>query len=234
MGWKVGRTAFFGYFLLYGQKVTPPRQWPPEGSYLLRKTSHFDELSVTLLHSLPMTIVTKTGDKGETGLYGGQRVPKDDLRIETIGAIDELNALLSLPVDSIDLSLAIIEQISITQNTLFTLGADIATPHENNNAVAPRMTTGHIDAVEAWISELEQTPLPPYFILPGGSAAASHLHMARAVCRRTERLAVSLGKRTEIGQEVLIYLNRLSDYLFLAALEANRNSDVQNIRVRYS
>lgn len=181
-----------------------------------------------------MTIVTKTGDRGETGLFGGQRVPKDDLRIETIGAIDELNAHLSIPLDSIDLSLAIIEQISMIQNALFTLGADIATPRENNKAVAPRITTDHIDAVEEWIAELEQTPLPPYFVLPGGSTAASHLHVARAICRRTERLAVSLGKRTELGEDLLIYLNRLSDYLFLAALEANRNAGFEDIRVRYT
>lgn len=181
-----------------------------------------------------MTIVTKTGDKGETGLFGGQRVPKDDLRIETIGAIDELNAHLSLPLNADDLSLGIIEQLSITQNTLFTLGADIATPHENNKAIAPRITAKHIADLEEWIAAMEETPLPPYFVLPGGSEAAGHLHVARAVCRRTERLAVSLGKRAEIGRDLLVYLNRLSDYLFLAALEANRNAGRENIRVRYA
>ncbi len=181
-----------------------------------------------------MTIVTKTGDRGETGLFGGQRVPKDDLRIETIGAIDELNAHLSIPIDAIDLSLGIVEQISIIQNALFTLGADVATPRENNKAVVPRITPKHIETLENWIIELEETPLPPYFVLPGGSTAASHLHVTRAICRRTERLAVSLGKRSDIGQDLLIYLNRLSDYLFLAALQANRDSGIADIRVRYA
>jgi cob(I)alamin adenosyltransferase len=181
-----------------------------------------------------MSIVTRTGDKGETGLYGGQRVPKDDLRIDTIGTVDELNALLSLPSDEIDLPLALVMQIGRIQNVLFTLGADLATPAENNNAVVPRIGNTHIDELEEWISVLEENPLPPYFVLPGGSRAASFLHTARAVCRRAERLAVSLSHRVDIGPHILKYLNRLSDFLFLAALEANRGAGLENIRVSYS
>jgi cob(I)alamin adenosyltransferase len=181
-----------------------------------------------------MSIVTKTGDKGETGLFGGQRVRKDDVRIEAIGTVDELNALLSIPTDEIDLPLSVIEHIGRIQNLLFTAGADLATPHENNNAVVPRIESHHIEELEQWIAELERTPLPPYFVLPGGSRAASYLHTARAVCRRAERLTVSLGDRSEIGPHISMFLNRLSDFLFLAALEANRAAGVRDIRVSYS
>lgn len=181
-----------------------------------------------------MSIVTRTGDRGETGLFGGQRVPKDDLRIQAIGAVDELNAHISLPLDADDLSLGVIEQLAVTQNVLFTLGADLATPHEHNKAVGQRINKEHIHQLEQWIAIFEETPLPPYFVLPGGSVAASHLHIARTVCRRAERLSVSLGKQVEIGQDLLIYLNRLSDYLFLAALQANKDVGIEDIRVRYT
>ncbi len=180
-----------------------------------------------------MSIVTKTGDKGETGLFGGQRVRKDDVRIEAIGTIDELNALLSMPTDEIDLPLSIVEHIGRIQNLLFTVGADLATPRQDNKAVVPRIEPHHIAEVESWIAELEATPLPPYFILPGGSRAASYLHTARAVCRRAERLTVSLASRTDIGSDIQTFLNRLSDFLFLAALEANRAAGIRDIRVSY-
>jgi len=121
-----------------------------------------------------------------------------------------------------------------TQNVLFTLGADLATPHKNNNAVVPRIGQSQIEELETWVSELEQTPLPPYFVLPGGSKVAAELHMARAICRRAERLAVSLSHQSAIGPEILQYLNRLSDFLFLASLEANRGANLENIRVSYS
>lgn len=181
-----------------------------------------------------MSIVTRTGDKGETGLFGGQRVAKDDVRIEAIGTVDELNALLGLPTDEPDISLELIIQIGWVQNALFTLGSDLATPRENNNAVAPRIRERHIAQLEEWIDVLEGNPLPPYFILPGGSRASSLLHTARAVCRRAERLAVSLSHRSDIGSDVQMFLNRLSDFLFLAALEANRNAGIENIRVTYN
>ncbi len=181
-----------------------------------------------------MSIVTKTGDKGETGLFGGQRVAKDDLRIEAIGTVDELNAMLGMVLTDEYLGSYLRTSLTKTQNVLFTLGADLATPHEDNKAVVPRIEQTQIAELEEWIAVLEQTPLPPYFVLPGGSHAAAHLHLARAVCRRAERLTVSLAKRAAIGTDILVYLNRLSDYLFLAALEANRDANVENIRVSYS
>jgi cob(I)alamin adenosyltransferase len=181
-----------------------------------------------------MTIVTKTGDKGETGLFGGQRVPKDDLRIETIGTVDELNAILGIVLADGSAGENLSAWLTKTQNMLFRAGADLATPHENNKAVVPRIEQAQIDELEQWIARLEQTPLPPYFVLPGGSKAAAHLHLARAVCRRAERCAVSLSHRTDLGPFILKYLNRLSDFLFLAALEANRKANRENIRVSYS
>lgn len=179
-----------------------------------------------------MSIVTKTGDKGETGLYGGQRVPKDDVRIEAIGTVDELNAILGLVLSEGNSSLS--KQIEHTQNVLFILGADLATPHENNKAIVPRIEQKHIDTLEEWIAILEETPLPPYFVLPGGSKTASELHIARAVCRRAERVVVSLSRQNPLGNFLVTYLNRLSDYLFLAALEANRAENIENIRVSYT
>lgn len=181
-----------------------------------------------------MSIVTKTGDKGETGLFGGQRVSKDDLRIETIGTVDELNATLGCVLADLQNAETLHEWLTKTQNVLFRAGADFATPHENNNAIVPRIEKEQIEEVEGWISILEETPLPPYFILPGGSKSAAELHLARAICRRAERCAVSLSKRAEIGTDVIKYLNRLSDFLFLASLEANRLANVENIRVSYS
>lgn len=199
-----------------------------------------------------MTIVTKTGDKGDTGLFGGQRVPKDDLRIETIGTVDELNAMLGVVIASLQTispyppapfpreekggevtGEKLQSWLLKTQNILFTLGADLATPKTNNKAVVPRIEQKQIDELEEWIAILEETPLPPYFILPGGSKQAAELHLARTICRRSERLAVCLSKKTDIGPHVIIYLNRLSDYLFLAAIQANKDEGVENVRVTY-
>ena len=121
-----------------------------------------------------------------------------------------------------------------TQNVLFRAGADLATPHEENKAVVPRIGEEQILELEEWVASLEQTPLPPYFVLPGGSKSAAELHVARAICRRAERCTVALSKRADLGPNIVKYLNRLSDFLFLAALEANRDTGTENIRVSYS
>lgn len=180
---------------------------------------------------LRMTIVTKTGDKGETGLYGGQRVSKDDVRMDVIGTVDELNAMIGVVIAGMDTPFP---ELQHTQNVLFTLGADLATPHENNKAIVPRIEQQHIDELEEWIKILEETPLPPYFVLPGGAKTAAELHVTRAICRRAERCAVSLSQKISIGSIIIPYLNRLSDYLFLAALEVNKSENIENIRVSYS
>ncbi len=171
-----------------------------------------------------MKIYTKTGDKGETSLFGGERVPKDELRIETYGTVDELNSVIgsarafneNAEIDSI---------LGQIQDRLFVLGADLATPVNSRNASAPRISAGDISSIERAIDEIE-LKLDPLksFVLPGGSKAASLLHFARTVCRRAERRAVTLGKKEEISGEATIYLNRLSDFLFVLARYANKTT----------
>lgn len=181
-----------------------------------------------------MSIVTRTGDKGETGLFGGKRVPKNDARIHAYGTVDELNAMLGVIIATTDLSPLLHGHLLKTQNMLFRLGADLATPREHNNAQVPRIEHEHVQELEEWIAAFERE-LPPlqYFVLPGGSATAAELHVARTVCRRAERWTVELRQQEDIGAEAVIYLNRLSDYLFLAALKANKDAGVEDVRVQY-
>jgi len=181
-----------------------------------------------------MSIVTRTGDKGETGLFGGRRVSKSDARIHAYGTVDELNALLGVIIATTNLSPLLHGQLLKTQNMLFRLGADLATPKENNNAQVPRIEGEHVQELEDWIAVFERE-LPPlqYFVLPGGSPAAAELHVARTICRRAERWTVELRQMEDIGGQAVIYLNRLSDYLFLAALQANKDAGVEDVRVDY-
>ncbi len=180
-----------------------------------------------------MTIVTKTGDKGETGLFGGQRTSKTDVRIQTYGTVDELNAVLGLVLTENELSLQTYEQLGHIQNMLFRMGADLATPL-TSKAHPPRIEKRHIEQLETWITSSENSiEMPQFFVLPGGSRTAALLHLARTVCRRTERLAAELAQSQDIGEHIVIYLNRLSDYLFIASLDANRVTDTPNVRVRY-
>lgn len=168
-----------------------------------------------------MKIYTKTGDQGETGLFGGPRVRKDHLRIEAYGAVDELNAVLGVvrseaPPAEIDGLLAII------QNSLFDLGAELATPDPVRMGV-PIVGAPQIEALERAIDQYEAKLAPlKNFILPGGSRAAAQLHVARTVCRRAERRLISLSAAEAISAQLIIYLNRLSDLLFVLAREANR------------
>ncbi len=168
-----------------------------------------------------MKIYTKTGDKGETALFGGERVPKDALRIEAYGSVDELNCMVGVirslkPHKSIDVILSKI------QNQLFELGADLATPIAHKSKYITRIKKSQFTMLEKIIDklEIELEPLK-LFILPGGSVVASHLHLARTVCRRAERNVVRLSRNEDIGDAVVIYLNRLSDLLFVMARYAN-------------
>jgi cob(I)alamin adenosyltransferase len=168
-----------------------------------------------------MKIYTKTGDKGETALFGGERVPKDALRIEAYGSVDELNCVVGVirslkPHKSIDTILGKI------QNQLFKLGADLATPFVHKSAYITRIKKSDSTMLEKIIDKLE-VQLEPLksFILPGGSIVASHLHLARTVCRHVERNVVSLSRNENIGEDVVVYLNRLSDLLFVMARYAN-------------
>jgi len=172
-----------------------------------------------------MKIYTKTGDRGETSLFGGSRVAKDDLRVEAYGSVDELNAALGVaragaPGAEIDGHLARV------QEELFAVGAQLAAPRESR-------ARGSVPGVEdAWAEALERAmdgwdaELPPLtaFVLPGGAAAAAALQLARAVARRAERRVVALSRAAEVDPRIVVYLNRLSDFLFVAARVANHRA----------
>ena len=168
-----------------------------------------------------MKIYTKTGDKGETGLFGGDRVAKDSPRIEAYGAVDELNSIVGI-VRAFRHKSAIDKVLGKIQEELFILGADLATPRTKVRSTIPRIKQSHVLSLEGIIDtfELRLAPLKT-FILPGGTPVASYLHLARTVCRRAERRVVQLSRSDDVGSELPIYLNRLSDLFFVLARYAN-------------
>lgn len=177
-----------------------------------------------------MKIYTKKGDSGETHLFGGKKVWKDDLRINAYGSVDELNAILGIAVTEInDKELTSILQ-SI-QSELFTLGADLAAPKEiGNGTYIPRVDENYYKRLEVTIDKYEnELPVLKNFILPGGSKGASLLHTARTVCRRAERNVVSLAKDEEVGYDIIVYLNRLSDLLFVLSRVVNHRNGIEDI-----
>ena len=180
-----------------------------------------------------MSIVTRTGDKGLTGLYGTERVSKASERIEAYGTVNELNAFLGVVLAENNLPENIHAQIGRIQHLLFTVGADLAAPL-SAPVTTKRITENHVGTLERWIDELEPT-IPPRnsFILPGGSKAGAALHLACTVCRRAERCIVALKEKEPINPQCLIFVNRLSDYLFLAAQAANRAEGVEEPAVKY-
>jgi cob(I)alamin adenosyltransferase len=170
-------------------------------------------------------IYTKTGDSGETGLFGGPRVKKSDPRVEAYGEVDELNAALGAARAIIE-DPEIERQLAKVQEELFCVGAELATPQgAKARSAIPPLDAAWIArleaAMDAWDGEL--TPLSK-FVLPGGTRTAAALHVARTVCRRAERHVVSLAAEVEIDPVVLAYLNRLSDFLFVAARVANHRA----------
>lgn len=179
-----------------------------------------------------MSIVTKTGDTGMTGVYGSKRISKADPRIEAYGTVDELNAVLGVVLAELDLPLIIRGQITAAQNALFIVGSDLATP--DTSIAVPRVLPEHTVAIEKWIVALESS-LPPQkkFLLPSGSKTGALLHQARSICRRAERCVVFLVEKEEINTEVQMYLNRLGDYLFLAARSANITHGCPETEVDY-
>jgi cob(I)alamin adenosyltransferase len=168
-----------------------------------------------------MKIYTKGGDQGETGLLGGVRVPKDDLRIRTYGTLDELNAVFGLILADSHLPLQVRTRLLRIQGELFQLGAELATPRsKKSGAVVLEIT--HVQSLENEIDEMELTLSPlQTFILPGGSLASSQIHLARTVSRRAEREMVTLNRAEPLRLVALQYLNRLSDYLFVTARFVN-------------
>ncbi len=170
-----------------------------------------------------MKIYTRTGDKGETSLFGGSRIAKDDPRIDAYGTIDELNSFLGLARSSWPDS-PIDAQLNHIQSDLFDIGAYLASPGTERFQSVGANRIGELEqAIDAMEAELQ--PLTT-FIVPGGSAPAAHFHIARAVCRRTERLVVALGEASGEMRTTIAYLNRLSDFLFVAARLANRHHGV--------
>lgn len=168
-----------------------------------------------------MKIYTRTGDKGSTGLFGGTRIPKSSVRLHAYGTVDELNACLGVVLSN-DLPQETRHQLLTIQSTLFIVGADLATPIGSKASTA-RLTATKTDELEQWIDAMEETlPALTNFILPGGTAAAAQLHVARTVCRRAERWISQLRETEQISEQILPYMNRLSDYLFVAARFVNK------------
>ena len=167
-------------------------------------------------------MTTRTGDDGTTGLGGGQRLPKDAPRIAALGVVDELSSAVGLALAA-GVSPATRQRLRLVQNDLFHLGADLCIL-EGDKATrpGPRIELRHVQAIDGVIEDLTSTlPALENFVLPGGTPAAAALHLARALCRRAERAVVALSRAEAIGPQVVQYLNRLSDALFLLARHEN-------------
>ena len=184
-----------------------------------------------------MKIYTKTGDKGKTSLFGGPRVAKYDLRIEAYGTVDELNSYIGLIGDQKidDHTLKVLRKI---QHELFTLGSMLATPHEKKILKSgkerlniPKISDSIIEDLEKEMDKMNET-IPPmtHFVLPGGHTTVSYCHIARCICRRAERISTQLSDESTIEPQILMYLNRLSDYLFVLARKLTFDNNAQEIK----
>ncbi|MDR5683404.1 MAG: cob(I)yrinic acid a,c-diamide adenosyltransferase [Armatimonadota bacterium] len=179
-----------------------------------------------------MKIYTKTGDAGQTSLFGGERVFKTHPRVEAYGAVDELNSVLGVlrsRLASDDLE----RLVARIQNTLFDVGAQLATPRPDDPKLAshlPAVSAARVEELEDWIDRLDaDLPALRAFVLPGGVEAAAWAHVARSVCRRAERRVVALASTETVDPEILRYLNRLGDLLFVMARWLNRREGVADI-----
>ena len=174
-----------------------------------------------------MKIYTKTGDKGETGLFGGERVSKDSLRISAYGTIDELNSVIGLAITEVG-DKSVKENLLKIQNQLFVVGSDLATPEDKKTKKLniQRTPASYYADIEKMIDEYdEQLEELRNFILPGGSKGAAMLHVCRTICRRAEREVVALKNSVTIGENIIIFLNRLSDLLFVLSRFENKVSN---------
>jgi cob(I)alamin adenosyltransferase len=184
-----------------------------------------------------MKIYTKTGDKGKTSLFGGTRVPKHHIRIEAYGTVDELNSYIGLIRDQ-KIDAHTYEVLIKIQNELFTLGSMLATPPEKETLKSgkERLNISKISQESILFLENEMDvmneSLPPmtHFVLPGGHTTVSYCHIARCICRRAERIATQLNEESPINEQILMYLNRLSDYLFVLARKLSFNTRAQEIK----
>ena len=184
-----------------------------------------------------MKLYTRTGDDGSTGLFGAGRVDKDHPRIEAYGTVDELTSWLGMCVAACDGARAgearVAAMLTRLQSRLFDLGADLATPGDASAPAASRVArieARHVEEAERFIDEIEAGNDPiRAFVLPGGSELAARLNVARTVCRRAERLAVSLSKEQPVGASTVHLLNRISDLLFAMARRANKERGVADV-----
>ena len=168
-------------------------------------------------------IYTKTGDGGDTALGDGKRVLKDSLRVSAYGNVDELNA--SIGIITLYANTELKRKLKNIQNDLFDIGADLCVPISEKNKDRLRLSTNQIETLELEIDEMNSILEPlNSFVLPGGCRSATFLHMARTICRRAERSVVSLRSQEEINTNTLVYLNRLSDWLFVASRVENQEN----------
>ena len=194
-------------------------------------------MQIGFIKSFSMKIYTKTGDQGSTALYGGTRVPKYHIRIESYGSVDELNSYLGLVRDSV-LDHKIKELLTHIQERLFTLGAILATDPEKQKLKngkerlnIPKIDEEDIQFLENKIDLMNENLSPmTHFILPGGHPTVSHCHIARCICRRAERLTTLLNEKEPINSPVLKYLNRLSDFLFVMARKLSYDMEVDELK----
>jgi cob(I)alamin adenosyltransferase len=175
-------------------------------------------------------IYTKSGDKGDTSLFGGKRLPKDHLRIEAYGTIDELNACLGLVRDGIQENEVLRSYLKDIQDTLFTIGSNLAMDPEKPSPYIKMIEQSVIIALENEIDAMDAV-LPPLknFILPGGHTTVSFCHLARTVCRRAERNTVALSHSEIVSPLIIEYLNRLSDYLFMLSRKIAQDLKVAEV-----
>ena len=168
-------------------------------------------------------IYTRTGDDGTTALGSGERRPKYDLRVAAYGTVDETNAAIGVVRLHLADARELDAMLGLIQNDLFDLGADLAVPQRDGKAERLRMLASQVERLERDIDRLNEKLSPrTSFVLPGGTPAAAHLHLARTICRRAERAVIALARKEPIGEHVLPYLNRLSDLLFVMARYENK------------
>lgn len=168
-----------------------------------------------------MKVYTKTGDRGTTSLFGGALVEKNSVRIAAYGTVDELNSLIGMIIAD-DLAIDVSKKLARIQAELMVLGSNLATP-KNVGPKIPKITMSYTTRLEKEIDTLEKRLSPlKNFILPGGGRAGAKLHLARAVCRRAERLIVMLDREEKLNPKLIIYINRLSDWFFVAARYTNK------------
>jgi cob(I)alamin adenosyltransferase len=176
-----------------------------------------------------MKIYTKTGDKGLTSLIGGTRVPKSSLRIESYGTVDELNAHIGLVRDQ-DVNAARRPLLKEIQDRLFTIGSALAADPEKSKMKLPDLHAADVTLLEDEMDRMNlELPELRAFILPGGHPAVSHAHVARCVCRRAERLVIHLAEESFVAELVVVYLNRLSDYLFVLSRAMAHDLGVEEV-----